>query len=259
MVPEGLAPKTENSRNGPLDGAEKRRTTRVAKRVPITVTGVDALCQSFKVVTETVSVSCHDCKYRSECYVPKHSIVTIEIAGLGFPLRIIPARVVWVQRPGRVSEQFNIGWEFDTPENVWGIALPPDDWLPFSKDQAAEVPATTTPEVKVPTPCAPSTSASVASERIVQIETKIYEMAGLQAESWDAQLHETIERAVEKSITRISESTVERVVQQVVGPLAAAIAEKVGQEITDKLDIRIEKIIREAVSRKRKSSNQATH
>jgi hypothetical protein len=237
-----------------LSNAEKRRTTRVAKRVPITVTGIDALGQPFKVDTQTVSVSCHGWKYRSKHYVPKHSIVTIEISCLGLPLRIVSGRVVSVQRPRSVRQEFEIGLEFDMPQDVWGIELPPEDWLPFCKDQTATVPAldaTTVPDVKVPAPGESSGLASARTDSLGQIETTIYDMTSLQAESWDAQLRETIERVVEKSIARISELVVTRVVQQVAGPLVAAIAEKVCQKITDKLDVRIEKIVQEAVSRER--------
>jgi hypothetical protein len=151
---------------------------------------------------------------------------------------------VWVQRPRKVKEEFEIGLEFDTPGNVWEIAPPPEDWLPFCKDQTAMVPAvdaTTICEERVPTPGESSGLALAPTDSIGQIETTIYDITSLQAESRDAELQEIIERAVEKSIARISDSAVERVVQQVAGPLAAAIAEKVCQEITEKLDVRIGK------------------
>ena len=138
-----------------VSNAEKRRTTRVAKRVPIAVTGTDALDHSFSVVTETVSVSCHGCRYRSRLYVPKQSIVTVEISCVGLPLRIVSGRVVWVQRPRKIKQVFEISLDFDTPENVWGITPPPEDWLPFLKDQTPPVSAldsTTVPEVEVPAP-----------------------------------------------------------------------------------------------------------
>ena len=58
---------------------QKRRSTRIAQSVPVTVIGVDALGQAFKERTSTVSVNCHGCKYQSKHYVPKGSQVTIEI------------------------------------------------------------------------------------------------------------------------------------------------------------------------------------
>jgi hypothetical protein len=111
-------------------GTQKRRSTRIVQAVPLTVTGVDALGQPFKERTTTVMVNCHGCKYQSKHYVPKNSIVTLDIPTPepGRPPHSVQGRVVWVQRPRTVRELFQIGLEFETPGNVWGIAFPPDDW-----------------------------------------------------------------------------------------------------------------------------------
>ncbi len=111
-------------------GTQKRRSTRIVQAVPLTVTGVDALGQPFKERTTTVMVNCHGCKYQSKHYVPKNSIVTLDIPRPepGRPPHSVQGRVVWVQRPRTVRELFQIGLEFETPGNVWGIAFPPDDW-----------------------------------------------------------------------------------------------------------------------------------
>jgi PilZ domain len=111
-------------------GTQKRRSTRIVQAVPLTVTGVDALGQPFKERTTTVMVNCHGCKYQSKHYVPKNSIVTLDIPTPepGRPPHSVQGRVVWVQRPRTVRELFQIGLEFEKPGNVWGIAFPPDDW-----------------------------------------------------------------------------------------------------------------------------------
>ena len=94
-------------------GTQKRRSTRIVQAVPITVTGTDALGQPFKERTTTVMVNCHGCKYQSKHYVPKNSMVTLEVprpeAG---QKRTTQGRVVWVQRPRTVRELFQIGLEF---------------------------------------------------------------------------------------------------------------------------------------------------
>ncbi len=112
-------------------GTQKRRSTRIVQAVPLTVTGVDALGQPFKERTTTVMVNIHGCKYQSKHYVPKNSIVTLDIPRpeAGLPAHSIQGRVVWVQRPRTVRELFQIGLEFEVPGNVWGIAFPPDDWV----------------------------------------------------------------------------------------------------------------------------------
>jgi hypothetical protein len=121
-------------------GQQKRRSTRIVQAVPITVTGVDALGQLFKERTTTTMVNCHGCKYQSKHYVPKNATVMLEIARPepALPPRHVEGRVVWVQRPRTVRELFQIGLEFDTAGNVWGIAFPPDDWFPAPGEQPAE-------------------------------------------------------------------------------------------------------------------------
>ena len=130
-------------------GAQKRRSTRISQAVPITVTGVDALGQPFKERTTTIGINCHGCKYQSKHYVPKNSVITLEIPRIqaGQPPRSIQGRVIWVQRPRTVRELFQIGVEFDIAGNIWGVAFPPEDWFPYPDDvppeQPAETPATT--------------------------------------------------------------------------------------------------------------------
>ncbi|MGC1831458.1 MAG: PilZ domain-containing protein, partial [Candidatus Acidiferrales bacterium] len=115
-------------------GTQKRRSTRIVQAVPITVTGTDALGQPFKERTTTVMVNCHGCKYQSKHYVPKNSIVKLDIPRPeGGPFST-QGRVVWVQRPRTVRELFQIGLEFEAPGNVWGIAFPPEDWTSGAND-----------------------------------------------------------------------------------------------------------------------------
>jgi hypothetical protein len=110
--------------------------------VPLTVTGVDALGQPFKERTTTVMVNCHGCKYQSKHYVPKNSMVTLDIPRQqpGLPPRSVQGRVVWVQRPRTVRELFQIGLEFEVSGNVWGIAFPPEDWTTYPDEYAPEFP-----------------------------------------------------------------------------------------------------------------------
>jgi hypothetical protein len=153
-------------------GTQKRRSTRIVQAVPITVTGVDALGQPFKERTTTVMVNCHGCKYQSKHYVPKNSIVTLEIPRPepALPARSVQGRVVWVQRPRTVRELFQIGLEFEVPGNFWGIAFPPEDWASSTaEEQAAAIlapsepvfaPAANSPyvqEIVIPVAAAPET------------------------------------------------------------------------------------------------------
>ena len=149
-------------------GTQKRRSTRIVQAVPLTVTGVDALGQPFKERTTTVMVNCHGCKYQSKHYVPKNSVVTLDIPRQqpGLPARSVQGRVIWVQRPRTVRELFQIGLEFEIAGNVWGIAFPPEDWTTYPDEYAPEIPVpvdsaaasqtkTTTPTSQQAQPAAP--------------------------------------------------------------------------------------------------------
>ena len=113
--------------------SQKRRSTRIAQAVPLTVTGVDALGRPFQERTSTLTINCHGCRYQSKHYVLKNMWVTFEVPHNepGRDPRSVRARVIWIQRPRTVRELFQIGAELEVPGNVWGIAFPPGDWFPF--------------------------------------------------------------------------------------------------------------------------------
>jgi hypothetical protein len=113
--------------------SQKRRSTRIAQAVPLTVTGVDALGRPFQERTSTLTINCHGCRYQSKHYVLKNMWVTFEVPHneSGRDPRSVRARVIWIQRPRTVRELFQIGVELEVPGNVWGIAFPPGDWFPF--------------------------------------------------------------------------------------------------------------------------------
>lgn len=283
-------------------GSQRRRSTRITQAVPITVSGVDALGQPFKERTTTVTVNCHGCKYQSKHYVPKNSVVTLEIPRMepAFPPRVIQGHVVWVQRPRTVRELFQIGLEIETAGNVWDIAFPPDDWFPYPDEPkpsgpsspetiqivaGGETKTTLTPhaplspeQITVPenadpgaTPVALPTGAGAAPgpHPASSSETKIRvmpspnpppadtqggvarQMAQIVAEAkeslgqtlrngaqlaiseemahlrqqLDAEMHETVERAIKASMDRLAESEVKQLVQQVANKAAAIVEE----------------------------------
>jgi hypothetical protein len=121
---------------------DKRRTTRVMKAVPITVKSTDALGQPIKEATSTVMVNCNGCKFQSRHYIPKGSIITLEIhpTSRHHKPRIVRGRGIWVQRPRTVRDVFHIGMEFDIPGNVWSVDCPPGDWFPHPEDEELIIP-----------------------------------------------------------------------------------------------------------------------
>jgi hypothetical protein len=119
--------------------AEKRRSTRLAKSVPIKITGTDALGQTFQESTVTVMIDCYGCKYQSRHYAPKGSPVSIEIRRLDAmrSSKVVQAKVVWVQRPKTYREVYHVALALEVPGNVWGIPWPPSDWFPCPGEEIA--------------------------------------------------------------------------------------------------------------------------
>ncbi|MBI3484981.1 MAG: hypothetical protein HY012_07505 [Acidobacteria bacterium] len=135
--------------------AGKRRSTRIVQAIPVTVAGVDALGQPFRERTSTLIVNCHGFKYQSKHYVLKGTSLELEVLHpeADKPARKVRGQVTFVQRPRTAKELFQVGVEMDTPGNVWGIAFPPDDWIPFpeeGEEAAARPPAKAAPVVSAP-------------------------------------------------------------------------------------------------------------
>ena len=123
---------------------EKRRSTRVVRAFPITVIGVDALQEPFMENTNTVMVSCHGCKYQSTHYVPRGSVIELEIAATrrGARPRRVTGKVIWVQRPRNAKDVLHVGLDFEVPGNVWDIPAPPRDWFPVPGEAEFSPPET---------------------------------------------------------------------------------------------------------------------
>jgi len=269
-------------------GTQKRRSTRIVQAVPVTVSGVDALGQPFKERTTTVMVNCHGCKYQSKHYVPKNNVVSLEIPrpAPSMPPRTIQGRVIWVQRPRAVRELFQIGLEFDTAGNVWGIAFPPEDWFPYPGEEPPTAPAApaeaTTPasvagqtgpaapsaESKisvVPTPATADAQLAAARQTAKMVaeakealektlhrsaQSAINEEMTVVRQQLDVQLHEAVERAIKLSMERVSESASKKLLQQAAERTAAIVeqARKATDANEAQLDVRIREAVDSAVS-----------
>lgn len=121
--------------------ASKRRSTRVVLAIPLTVTGVDALGQPFRERTSTLTVNCHGFKYPSKHYVLRGTWLEIEVPNTEADKapRKMRGQVSYVQRPRTVKELFQVGVEMEIAHNVWGVAFPPDDWVPFPEAGKGEL------------------------------------------------------------------------------------------------------------------------
>jgi hypothetical protein len=99
----------------------------------LAVQGVDAFRAPYREEVTTGTISCHGCTYRMKHEVVPGDMVVLN-TGQGaksyseFPRR---ARVKWIQKLNTSNGQsFNVGVELETAGNIWGIASPPEDWVP---------------------------------------------------------------------------------------------------------------------------------
>ncbi len=118
-----------------LPRADLRRSTRLVRAVPMRVTGLDLLGQPFWERTATLVVNSHGCQFPSKQKLKKNSWVTLGVTDhqANRLLHSVQARVVCVQPPEARQGFFHIAVELEVPGNVWGVTLPPGDWLPFRK------------------------------------------------------------------------------------------------------------------------------
>ena len=255
-------------------GNQKRRSTRIAQAVPITVTGVDALGQPFKERTTTIGVNCHGCKYQSKHYVPKNSMVTLELPRVQMASRTIQGRVIWVQRPRTVRELFQIGVEFDIAGNVWGVAFPPDDWFPYPDDvveQAAEEPAahdvkpsaeSSAPPLRIESAAAPpSSSAStapptteskihvVASQPAAPLPVQDPLAAARQTAKMVAEAKETLDKTMRRSAQSAINEEMTLVRQQMDAQLHDAVERAIKVSMERVSESAVRKVVQQAADR----------
>jgi hypothetical protein len=97
---------------------ESRRSTRVALKVVISAKG---LSQPLTRDGETIVVNRHGALV--SCTVPLRMGLKIEVHVI-MTDKSADAEVAYVILSGPLS----VGIALDKPENVWGLAFPPDDW-----------------------------------------------------------------------------------------------------------------------------------
>jgi hypothetical protein len=111
--------------------AQKRRSTRLGQAVPVAVQGLGAYREPYNEQVSTLSISCHGCAYQSKYEVIQGEVVYLDVRSPnnGSSRGPSKARVKWVQNLGGKAG-FQVAVEFEVAGNIWGIASPPEDWLP---------------------------------------------------------------------------------------------------------------------------------
>ncbi|HWX37754.1 MAG TPA: PilZ domain-containing protein [Candidatus Sulfotelmatobacter sp.] len=119
--------------------AQKRRSTRIDRAIPLVVQGVGALREPYQEQVSTSSISCHGCSYSS-----KHEVIQGETVYIDLPKNTgsagtsSRARVKWVQKTNAKDRAYQIAVELEVAGNIWGIPTPPEDWISLQAPQAHE-------------------------------------------------------------------------------------------------------------------------
>jgi hypothetical protein len=130
-----------------------RRSTRIERAIPVTITGVDAWRGPYIESVSTVNVSAHGCNYQSAHQVLNDSLVILELKSeQEKTLRSARGRVKYVRRPAASGELFQTAIELEDPGNVWGIDDPPQDWPAWSGPKSVELDTSKAKPFAVPRP-----------------------------------------------------------------------------------------------------------
>ena len=114
-----------------------RRSTRTDQSVHIIVRGMSDSRVPYEEKVCTLSISCHGCRYLSRNKVLLGDIATVDVLHLGSESAKYPARVRVRSVKQLANEMlFDIAVELESPQDIWGIASPPEDWVEFSKKEA---------------------------------------------------------------------------------------------------------------------------
>ena len=92
--------------SNPVAYAQKRRSSRIEKAIPLAVQGVDAARAPFREEVATVSISCHGCSCQMKHEVLPGSMLVLDMRQGAqryseFPTR---ARVKWIQKLGAAAD-----------------------------------------------------------------------------------------------------------------------------------------------------------
>jgi hypothetical protein len=158
-------------------GEEARRSTRIERSVPLIVFGQNRMGEPFVERTVSTSVNLHGCRYPSRHDYGVGSWITLQVVGMNVEPKpaSVRARVRSVHPSQSARELQQVGVELESPENVWGIAVPPQDWLPAGQSNTTSsqfATATAAAPVMEPTPIS-----AALDEPPVKHETKMAEVA----------------------------------------------------------------------------------
>jgi hypothetical protein len=113
--------------------AQKRRSSRIEKAIPLAVQGVDSSRAPFREEVKTVAISCHGCSYQMKHEVLPGAMVVLDMGqgANGYSEWPARARVKWIQKLDAATDSaYGVAVEFESAGNIWGVTPAPEDWLP---------------------------------------------------------------------------------------------------------------------------------
>jgi len=119
----------------PAATGAKRRSTRVAHTIQVMVSWLGPKTEPLVEKASTLSINCHGCRYFSRYPQRKNSKLTVQVIDIKedgkFSTSQIPARVAWSRKSKRMAGLYQVGVEFEAPQNLWNVDDPPEDWEAF--------------------------------------------------------------------------------------------------------------------------------
>jgi hypothetical protein len=191
-----------------VDYAQKRRSSRIEKAIPLAVQGVDASRAPFQEEVATVTISCHGCSCQLKHEVLPGAVVVLDMRQSAngyseFPTR---ARVKWIQKLHNAADPaYGVAVEFESAGNIWGLPSPPEDWLSVRANKSVEAPnpgrelrlVTRTEPQSVPTPSGGATPASLLRKS----------EAAASLSPWFSDLMAGISNHIEAAVSEIAAAT----------------------------------------------------
>jgi len=248
--------------SGAIDSARlARRSTRIERAVPLTIVGVDAARGPYREHVSTLSVNCHGCKYESKYEVLNNSVVILELGTdkPDAPSVTMRGRVKWAKRPPFAGAMHQTAIELDDPGNIWGVASPPQDWLPFigprdAKSEAAKPKPFSIPKVA---PAAQTTEAQRPIQTSPEWETHSTPMSA----STSRPVGELMRNFQQQMESILSEAASAAIRERATATLAEArtmLREEAARVVTETVASHAAPSIEESVQRVRRSSQEST-
>jgi hypothetical protein len=217
---------------------EGRRSTRISRSVPLSVSGQSSVGHLFSELTSTLWVNCHGCSYPSRYEYKTGSWVTLEFPNpqtIG-KTQTLRAQVRFTRLPRSPQELYTVGVELESPTNAWGIESPPEDWIRFRVQASAAAGAASAvapvPECQAPAPSEqetrvpPDSTAVEATESVPSVAAE----STLQASTHPHDPPKPVRRVISADqLLRILEAKLKQVAEKAV---ASALGTAVNQAVT---------------------------